>query len=129
MQSINAGFQSLKVLLPQTDGEKLSKAAILQQTAEFIFALEEDKARLMQQNAQLKRLVQVKTLESQFQPEKATEILHRGREEQEGAQECRRSLLEEQQGTVGTAQVWPRTDRRNESGLDDAVFFIFPLPA
>uniref|UniRef100_UPI00398EC953 transcription factor AP-4-like isoform X3 n=1 Tax=Pristiophorus japonicus TaxID=55135 RepID=UPI00398EC953 len=58
MQSINAGFQSLKVLLPHTDGEKLSKAAILQQTAEYIFALEEDKTRLMQQNAHLKRLVQ-----------------------------------------------------------------------
>ncbi|XP_078286484.1 transcription factor AP-4-like isoform X2 [Rhinoraja longicauda] len=58
MQSINAGFQSLKVLLPHTDSEKLSKAAILQQTAEYIFALEEDKTRLMQQNAHLKRLVQ-----------------------------------------------------------------------
>ncbi|XP_041033868.1 transcription factor AP-4-like isoform X3 [Carcharodon carcharias] len=58
MQSINAGFQSLKVLLPHTDGEKLSKAAILQQTAEYIFALEEDKTRLIQQNTQLKRLVQ-----------------------------------------------------------------------
>ncbi|XP_048377308.1 transcription factor AP-4-like [Stegostoma tigrinum] len=58
MQSINAGFQSLKVLLPHTDGEKLSKAAILQQTAEYIFALEEDKTRLVQQNAHLKRLVQ-----------------------------------------------------------------------
>ncbi|XP_072127833.1 transcription factor AP-4-like [Mobula birostris] len=58
MQSINAGFQSLKVLLPHTDGEKLSKAAILQQTAEYIFTLEEEKTRLLQQNAHLKRLVQ-----------------------------------------------------------------------
>ncbi|EOA94649.1 Transcription factor AP-4 [Anas platyrhynchos] len=39
MQSINAGFQSLKTLIPHTDGEKLSKAAILQQTAEYIFSL------------------------------------------------------------------------------------------
>ncbi|XP_069765129.1 transcription factor AP-4-like isoform X2 [Narcine bancroftii] len=58
MQSINAGFQSLKVLLPHADGEKLSKAAILQQTAEYIFALEEDKTRLMQQNSHLKRMLQ-----------------------------------------------------------------------
>ncbi|XP_042201057.1 transcription factor AP-4 isoform X2 [Callorhinchus milii] len=58
MQSINAGFQSLKALLPHADGEKLSKAAILQQTAEYIFALEEDKTRLMQQNSHLKRQVQ-----------------------------------------------------------------------
>uniref|UniRef100_UPI0035901E3C transcription factor AP-4 isoform X2 n=1 Tax=Myxine glutinosa TaxID=7769 RepID=UPI0035901E3C len=58
MQSINAGFQSLKTLIPHTDGEKLSKAAILQQTAEYIFTLEQEKTRLLQQNSQLKRLVQ-----------------------------------------------------------------------
>lgn len=28
MQSINAGFQSLKTLLPHTDGEKLSKVSV-----------------------------------------------------------------------------------------------------
>lgn len=27
MQSINAGFQSLKTLIPHTDGEKLSKVS------------------------------------------------------------------------------------------------------
>ncbi|KAG7266954.1 hypothetical protein CRUP_019872 [Coryphaenoides rupestris] len=43
MQSINAGFQSLKSLLAHTDGEKLSKAAILQQTSDYIFALEQEK--------------------------------------------------------------------------------------
>ena len=37
MQSINAGFQSLRTLLPHHEGEKLSKAAILQQTAEYIY--------------------------------------------------------------------------------------------
>ncbi|KAM6155321.1 transcription factor AP-4 isoform 1-T1 [Rhynchocyon petersi] len=58
MQSINAGFQSLKTLIPHTDGEKLSKAAILQQTAEYIFSLEQEKTRLLQQNAQLKRFIQ-----------------------------------------------------------------------
>lgn len=98
MQSINAGFQSLKTLIPHTDGEKLSKvsqgpegfpeealgsrgekkassgrrglqgsltcpspaqAAILQQTAEYIFSLEQEKTRLLQQNTQLKRFIQV----------------------------------------------------------------------
>lgn len=87
MQSINAGFQSLKTLIPHSDGEKLSKvghkrcfqsssefsvavheglncnfarqAAILQQTAEYIFTLEQEKTRLLQQNSQLKRIIQV----------------------------------------------------------------------
>ncbi|XP_068606302.1 transcription factor AP-4 [Brachionichthys hirsutus] len=58
MQSINAGFQSLKTLIPHSDGEKLSKAAILQQTAEYIFTLEQEKTRLLQQNNQLKRIIQ-----------------------------------------------------------------------
>ncbi|XP_056390974.1 transcription factor AP-4 isoform X2 [Hyla sarda] len=58
MQSINAGFQSLKTLIPHTDGEKLSKAAILQQTADYIFSLEQEKTRLLQQNNQLKRFIQ-----------------------------------------------------------------------
>ncbi|VDD81264.1 unnamed protein product [Mesocestoides corti] len=40
MQSINAGFDNLRVLLPPAqDGEKLSKATILQQTAKFINTL------------------------------------------------------------------------------------------
>ncbi|KAJ7989321.1 hypothetical protein DPEC_G00303330 [Dallia pectoralis] len=73
MQSINSGFQSLKTLIPHGDGEKLSKvgqreerkgerelskAAILQQTAEYIFTLEQEKTRLLQQNNQLKRFIQ-----------------------------------------------------------------------
>lgn len=40
MQSINAGFDSLRILLPPIqDGEKLSKATILQLTAEYINSL------------------------------------------------------------------------------------------
>ncbi|XP_062264424.1 transcription factor AP-4 isoform X1 [Platichthys flesus] len=58
MQSINSGFQSLKTLIPHSDGEKLSKAAILQQTTDYIFALEQEKTRLLQQNSQLKRIIQ-----------------------------------------------------------------------
>ncbi|XP_067009719.1 transcription factor AP-4 isoform X2 [Anabrus simplex] len=57
MQSINAGFQSLRTLLPHHEGEKLSKAAILQQTAEYIYQLEQEKTSLLSQNCQLKRLV------------------------------------------------------------------------
>ncbi|XP_028133694.1 transcription factor AP-4 isoform X2 [Diabrotica virgifera virgifera] len=57
MQSINNGFQSLRNLLPHHEGEKLSKAAILQQTAEYIYSLEQEKTRLLSQNCQLKRLV------------------------------------------------------------------------
>ncbi|XP_013378879.1 transcription factor AP-4 [Lingula anatina] len=61
MQSINAGFETLKTLLPQTDGEKLSKAAILQQTADILTSLEGEKARLYSQNVQLKRMLQEMT--------------------------------------------------------------------
>ncbi|XP_066902443.1 transcription factor AP-4 isoform X3 [Halyomorpha halys] len=57
MQSINAGFQSLRTLLPHHEGEKLSKAAILQQTAEYIYQLEQEKTRLLSQNCHLKRLL------------------------------------------------------------------------
>merc|ERR1711860_51995 len=57
MQSINAGFQSLRTLLPHHEGEKLSKAAILQQTTEYIYQLEQEKSRLVAQNCHLKRLV------------------------------------------------------------------------
>lgn len=58
MQSINAGFHSLKTLLPHADGEKLSKAAILQQTSDYIFTLEQEKTQLLAQNNQLKRFIQ-----------------------------------------------------------------------
>ncbi|XP_049763179.1 transcription factor AP-4 isoform X2 [Schistocerca cancellata] len=57
MQSINAGFQSLRTLLPHHEGEKLSKAAILQQTAEYIYQLEQEKTSLLSQNCHLKRLL------------------------------------------------------------------------
>nr|CAH0099827.1 unnamed protein product [Daphnia galeata] len=57
MQSINSGFQSLRTLLPQSEGEKLSKAAILQQTTEYIYQLEQEKTRLVAQNCHLKRLL------------------------------------------------------------------------
>ncbi|XP_013101334.1 uncharacterized protein Adf1 isoform X2 [Stomoxys calcitrans] len=55
MQSINAGFQNLRSLLPRHEGEKLSKAAILQQTSQYICDLETQKTQLLAQNSQLKR--------------------------------------------------------------------------
>ncbi|XP_033165276.1 uncharacterized protein LOC117144279 [Drosophila mauritiana] len=57
MQSINAGFQSLRSLLPRHEGEKLSKAAILQQTFQYIVELENQKTQLLTQNSELKRQV------------------------------------------------------------------------
>ncbi|KAL1240902.1 Helix-loop-helix protein [Trichinella spiralis] len=39
MQSINAGFQALKAMLPRREEEKMSKAAILQQTAQHVHSL------------------------------------------------------------------------------------------
>lgn len=57
MQSINAGFQSLRNLLPIPDGEKLSKAAILQQTTNLIYRLEKEKTNLLNQIASLKRMI------------------------------------------------------------------------
>ncbi|KAH8413353.1 hypothetical protein KR009_010182 [Drosophila setifemur] len=57
MQSINAGFQNLRSLLPRHEGEKLSKAAILQQTFQYIVELENQKTQLLTQNSELKRQV------------------------------------------------------------------------
>lgn len=54
MQSINAGFQKLKRLLPVNDGEKLSKAAILQHAAEFIQQIEREKLIIHEQNTLLR---------------------------------------------------------------------------
>lgn len=47
-------FSCLSLPLPA-----LLQAAILQQTAEYIFSLEQEKTRLLQQNTQLKRFIQV----------------------------------------------------------------------
>ncbi|XP_076319174.1 transcription factor AP-4-like isoform X1 [Tachypleus tridentatus] len=67
MQSINAGFQSLRALLPLNEGEKLSKAAILQHTSEYIYQLEQEKTKLLSQNCQLKRLLNSQvTLENEL---------------------------------------------------------------
>lgn len=54
MQSINAGFQKLKRLLPVNDGQKLSKAAILQHAAEYILQIQHENLSLKEQNTLLR---------------------------------------------------------------------------
>lgn len=57
MQSINTGFLKLKRLLPVNDGEKLSKAAILQQAAEFVQEIQREKSLLHEHNMILRGIV------------------------------------------------------------------------
>lgn len=57
MQSINAGFQKLKRLLPVNDGEKISKANILQHAADFIQSIERDRLALYEQNTLIKEIL------------------------------------------------------------------------
>ncbi|CAL1544407.1 unnamed protein product [Lymnaea stagnalis] len=57
MQCINAGFSNLRALIPNLEGEKLSKAAILQHTTEYITTLANDKSRLEIQLDHSKRLL------------------------------------------------------------------------
>ncbi|CAF0883118.1 unnamed protein product [Adineta steineri] len=57
MQSINTGFQSLKILIPHSCGEKLSKACILQRAADHIKGLETEKLKLQSQNEQFRILI------------------------------------------------------------------------
>ncbi|KAF7623599.1 BHLH domain-containing protein [Meloidogyne graminicola] len=52
MQSINAGFQSLRQLLPCKDGDKMSKASILAATAEFIQDLLVERNKLLGENSE-----------------------------------------------------------------------------
>ncbi|XP_040573828.1 transcription factor AP-4 isoform X2 [Lepeophtheirus salmonis] len=92
MQSINAGFQGLRSLLPHHEGEKLSKASILQQTAEYIYSLEREKTRLLTQNVQLKRLL---NLGNSPVVEDANASLKRRRENE--ADETALQLLRERQ--------------------------------
>lgn len=58
MQNINQGFNSLRASLPKKhEGEKLSKAAILQHTAKYVWDLEKEMHRLLTENVQLKQMV------------------------------------------------------------------------
>ncbi|KAI6656599.1 bHLH domain containing transcription factor AP-4 [Oopsacas minuta] len=66
MENINSGFRSLKVLLPQTQNEKTSKAAILQQTAKYIHRLVEEKRRLIEENDKVKHELSKYIANSQY---------------------------------------------------------------
>ena len=55
MQSINNGFMSLRTIIPDGHDEKLSKAAVLQQTAAYVRQLEKDKLNLIAEIDRLKR--------------------------------------------------------------------------
>ena len=60
MQSINNGFMSLRTIIPDGHDEKLSKAAVLQQTASYVRQLEKDKLELMAEIDRLKGLIENK---------------------------------------------------------------------
>eukprot|EP00800_Vazella_pourtalesii_P000270 TRINITY_DN10269_c0_g1_i1.p1 TRINITY_DN10269_c0_g1~~TRINITY_DN10269_c0_g1_i1.p1 ORF type:complete len:559 (-),score=134.69 TRINITY_DN10269_c0_g1_i1:172-1713(-) len=66
MENINTGFRCLKVLLPQSQNEKTSKAAILQQTAKYIHKLVEDKRRLIEENDKYKHELSKYMVTSQY---------------------------------------------------------------
>lgn len=57
MQSINAGFQSLRSIVCPKMGEKLSKAAILKYAAEFINSLMRDKQQLIADKRHLEQVL------------------------------------------------------------------------
>lgn len=56
MQNINAGFETLRYLMPHLQGEKLSKASVLQHAADYIFRLKQEQEKLLSQNASLRSL-------------------------------------------------------------------------
>merc|ERR1719447_451226 len=115
MQSINSGFASLRTLLPHHEGEKLSKAAILQQTAEYIYSLEQEKTRLLSQNCQLKRLIgqtqHMDTDETDSSPAPKRRIIDMGQ----------KVLLEEEDEEVQEVQNKLERERRTRMALEERV--------
>lgn len=130
MQSINAGFQTLRDLLPQHEGEKLSKAAILQQTSEFIYSLEQEKTRLLAQNCQLKRLLaqqQQKGTDTESavgSPLSAASIAVRRSASQESSAEsvAPAVLVAPRTGSVGGEASGGDVEDEGECEEDEAVF-------
>ena len=78
MENINSGFRTLKVLLPQSQNEKTSKAAILQQTAKYIHRLVEEKRRLIEDNDKIKHELSKYMSNSQFGIGKGTAFIQPG---------------------------------------------------
>ncbi len=67
MQSINAGFQTLKSLIPHSSGEKLSKACILQRSADFMQFLSNEKDKLSNKLQVALKILDANGLISQFE--------------------------------------------------------------
>lgn len=67
MQSINAGFQTLKSLIPHSSGEKLSKACILQRSADFMQYLSNEKDKLNTKLQIAIKLIEANSLSQQYQ--------------------------------------------------------------
>lgn len=69
MQSINAGFQTLKNLIPHSNGEKLSKACILQRSADYMQYLSKEKEKLNYKLQIAIKLIETNGLLSQLKSE------------------------------------------------------------
>jgi len=115
MQSINSGFANLRTLLPHHEGEKLSKASILQQTADYIYSLEQEKTRLLSQNCQLKRLLGqtqhlVETDETDSAPAPKRRLVDTGQK-----------LLLEDDDDITEIQNKLDKERRTRMGLEERV--------
>lgn len=67
MQSINAGFQNLKALIPHSSGEKLSKACILQRSADYMQYLSNEKDKITNKLQIAIKLIESNGLLSQLQ--------------------------------------------------------------
>ena len=76
MQSINAGFQTLKSLIPHSSGEKLSKACILQRSADFMRYLSGEKDKLNKQLQIALKQMEANGLLTQYQSQVSSELGH-----------------------------------------------------
>lgn len=67
MQSINVGFQNLKTIIPHSSGEKLSKACILQRSADYMQYLANEKDKVTQKFQIAIKLIESNGLLAQLQ--------------------------------------------------------------
>lgn len=76
MQSINAGFQTLKNLIPHSNGEKLSKACILQRSADYMQFLSKEKEKLAYRLQTAVKLIESHGLLSELHKHAGLDELH-----------------------------------------------------